>query len=376
VIYPDAWIDQIANEVTVSIGEKVVTEPDAIIVYFTGKLEIFSTESSIGKVSAWHRPSLGDREPSGAHIYNKVLVKIAFQKKVKFVEAVRRAHILQDYFGLLMGRPQEIKELQLHVGEHTQHGEHNIPIFLKVYGSISIQNRHRTSSVDTRLHPGDALSNGGFNQIDFALLLTNWLSRHDEWEGARSRFFNCFAKQRSFDTDRLIAAANMFDILPATAVPKKVEIAEGMRNAKAAAKAMFKKLPKTLDCDSVLNALGRIGESSLKQKVHHRIKFLANVTPLHFEDLRLVTGTAIDCRNFFVHGTKIKLSTAQIYEWLPFFTSTLEFVFAMSDLIEAGWSNGSWIANRNLGRHPFQRYISEHRERIGSFHDELKIVKA
>jgi hypothetical protein len=52
-----------------------------------------------------------------------------------------------------------------------------------------------------------------------------------------------------------------------------------------------------------------------------------------------------------------------------FFTDTLEFVFATSELIEAGWDMKAWIAHGTSMTHPFGRYW-------GTYGDRLRALKA
>jgi hypothetical protein len=66
-----------------------------------------------------------------------------------------------------------------------------------------------------------------------------------------------------------------------------------------------------------------------------------------FPDSYLVLDEAVNCRNHYVHGSRAKIDDQEhFFETVPFFTDTLEFVFAASDLIEAGWNITSSRMNR------------------------------
>jgi hypothetical protein len=41
---------------------------------------------------------------------------------------------------------------------------------------------------------------------------------------------------------------------------------------------------------------------------------------------------------------------------VPFLTDTLEFVFAASEFVEAGWDLAAWAANSNSMSHPWGRF--------------------
>ena len=49
---------------------------------------------------------------------------------------------------------------------------------------------------------------------------------------------------------------------------------------------------------------------------------------------------------------------------MVFFTDTLEFVFATSDLIEAGWDVKAWSKTDMTMSHPFGRYLVTYAERL------------
>jgi hypothetical protein len=54
------------------------------------------------------------------------------------------------------------------------------------------------------------------------------------WDDARLRFSNSFAEQQRYGIERLIGSANMFDILPSSAVPSAVPLTEELKAAKEA----------------------------------------------------------------------------------------------------------------------------------------------
>jgi hypothetical protein len=185
------------------------------------------------------------------------------------------------------------------------------------------------------------------------------------WRDARHRFFGVFAEQRAYDIDRLIGAANMFDILPPTAVPADVQLSPQLREAQTKARLLFKTLDHTQERDSVLGALGRLGKASLKRKVRARAQVVLNALPSCFPDLLSVAEQAVDCRNYFVHGGDPPLDYSEDSQIIWFFSDTLEFVFASSDLIEAGWDIKAWRARTSVS-HPFGRYIISYAGQIAA----------
>jgi hypothetical protein len=202
----------------------------------------------------------------------------------------------------------------------------------------------------------DILLNAVAQPEDFARVLECWLARAADWHDARWRFFNSFARQRTYDIDRLVGAANMFDILPSSAAPDLVPITDDLERAQKASRELFRALPPTPERDSILGALGRIGRSSLKHKVRYRAARVVELAGEWFPDLLTVADESVNCRNYYVHGSGSPFDYDRNFNAVIFFTDTLEFVFAASDLIEAGWDIRSWIRHGTTMSHPFGRY--------------------
>jgi hypothetical protein len=178
------------------------------------------------------------------------------------------------------------------------------------------------------------------------------------------RFDNSFAGQRRYTIDRLVGSANMFDILPSSAVPPEVELSVELRAARAACRYIFLALPTSPERDSVLSALGRVGKSNLKQKIRFRAQRLVDAMGDRFPDLLRVTDEAVNCRNHYVHGTEPCFNYNENFSAVVFLTETLEFVFAASDLIEAGWDAKVWAEGLTSMSHRFAAYRVNYRERL------------
>jgi hypothetical protein len=192
----------------------------------------------------------------------------------------------------------------------------------------------------------------------YSLVLGKWLERAQDWRGARSRFLDSFREQNTFSADRMIASANMFDILPPTAVPAGVPLSEGLTTARDTCRKIFKQLPDGPERNSVLGALGRVGGASLKQKIRHRSRPLSDAMGDLFPDLSMVTDEAVECRNYYVHGTHDRphFDYSENFDVSIFFIETLEFVFAATDLIETRWDVRYWSTRETSMTHPFGAY--------------------
>ena len=225
---------------------------------------------------------------------------------------------------------------------------------LRVYWSMPP--RRDASHEEERPHPADVLMDAVDEPEAFSTVLANWLQAHAERHESRGRFFGCFADQHYYTADRLVAAANMFDILPASAVPPDVDLSEEQKAARDAARKLFLALPQSAERDSVLGALGRMGKCNLKHKIRHRAKWVVEQAGRQFPELERVCDEAVNCRNFYVHGTEPSFDYEAHSEAKTFFTETLEWVFAASELIEAGWNIGAWLKRGSSMSSQFARY--------------------
>jgi hypothetical protein len=322
--------------------------PHPVILYFTGRGEILSTDTVLGKVHARHHTSLSLGGPDGVSISSRIFTGITFKEPCSFDDAIIRTSTLLRFLELVVGRPQNVLSIQVRV-----RSEEEVPCILDVYWSMRPR---REVSSDMRPQPADILMNGGTQPEEFGRVLSNWLMRDETWRDARFRFSSCFSKQNHYSIDRLIGAANMFDILPPSAVPPDVPVTPEVKAAKDTCGDIWKGLPKGPEQHSVLSVLGRLGKCTLKHKIRHRGKLVTDEVGERFPDLDTVTDEAVNCRNYYVHGGVPRFDYERHPEVRDFFTDTLEFVFATSDLIEAGWDVKAWCGSGTSMSHPFARF--------------------
>jgi ApeA N-terminal domain 1/Apea-like HEPN len=352
VIDARPYIDQIAH--ANRLNREIQTGPDPQIVYFTGKREIFSAETVLGRVSALHNPTHPLGGPDGVRLENTISVSIRFGEPLLFREAMTRTATLNSYLGMLVGRPQNITDLGVRLAAN---GEKSM--FLRVYWSMPP--RRDPLHEEDKPHPADVLLDAVHQPNVFSGVLRSWLQTHADRREARGRFFGCFANQNRYSTDRLVAAANMFHILPSSAVPVDVELSEEQKSARDAARKAFRALPPSAERDSVLGALGRMGKSSLKHKIRHRAKWVLDHAGAQFPELTTVCDEAVNCRNFYVHGTEPVFDYEANSDARSFFADTLEWVFAASDLVEAGWNIDAWLGRGSSMSSQFARYHVNYR---------------
>lgn len=337
---------------TIEIGEH------PLLFYFTGKHDIFSVNTVLGKISATHGISYSSPGPKGIHVQNTIRLNINFPTEQSVETAIRAVIDTLRFLEVVAGRPQNIVNMAFRLMASTDER----PRILDAYWSLPP--RRNKDDESTQPHPADLPLQAGREPNKFATVLIGWLKRRDEWRNARARHATATAYQNRYDTDRLVGAANMFDIMPASACQTAEELPSALKDAKEAARNAFKRLPSSPERDSVLNALGRIGKPSLKRKVRSRVKLIMDAVGTKLPDLELVTDQAVDCRNYYVHGTPGKFSYEVHSDQPIFFTDTLEFVFAASDLIDAGWDIAEWIKQGTTMSHPFGRYYVDYVARL------------
>lgn len=338
-----------------SEGRKITIGDYPQLVYSTGHRELISVDTVFGKITATNLTSR-QSYAKGIHIEKIIRLDMQFVSKKTLDGTITTLYDLLAFFEVIAGRPQNISDLTFFSNDKNSYYDFD------VYWCKPHQ-RNTTAESGTSLSP-DALIQAVEKPDEFSRVLKNWAEKHEERRNARNRFSTAFANQNSYSIDRLVGAANMFDILPASACPQPVAIPTDLEESRCNARKMFKSLPVSPERDSVLNALGRIGKPSLKRKVRHRAKWITDIVGEIFPEIELVIDQAIDLRNYYVHGTDTKIDYGNNNQSLFFLTDTLEFIFAASDLVEAGWDIAAWIEQQHFHTHPFGRYVVSYRERL------------
>ena len=310
-----------------------------------GRTAIFEAKTVLGNVSAWHNLVCETVAGSSVEMKNKVSVELCFDCAVTFDDAVHRTFRVVRFLELMVGRPQNILEFLVH-----KEVAHEPPMELKVYGSEFPRYERLEDRADRQ--PYGILINAVSNPEEFSQVLASWLQRYDSRNDARGRFFAWFKKQNSYDIDRLISAANMFDILPEEAFSSDVELSDNLKSKRASKKSEVSKWKNTL-------------RNKIRCRAQHVKKEFGDKVPDIGEE---VTKTAVACRNYYVHGPGPNKKKEIDYDKEKgihvFLTETLEFIFVASDLIEAGWKIESWYENSCWIDHPFGLYLFRYKPRL------------
>ncbi len=330
------------------------------IAYYTGKIEIFSIETVLGHIAARHSPTFrlgGDSD--GVRIDNRIVLEISFSQPTNILDAISRAYKSIEFLGLIIGRVQNIDRM------FVSRREERLPATCDVYPTMYPQYKHAKNGFGTRFH--DVLIDAVRDSRQFAEVMQKWLDRDASWHISRLRLLDSWKDIRSYNVDRLVRVANMYDLLPESCFPKSIEIDESLSSAVIQAKKLFRELPKGLDRSNVLQALGRVGKLTLKRKIRYRARILAKLVGDHIPNIEDVIDEAVNYRNLYVHGTSTEIKNVKDPDTMIFLTDTLEFVFGASDLIDAGWHMENWIKNGPHPNHPFGSYLDNYAEELQKF---------
>ena len=353
--------DQVKDIASIDLFKEVQFEGAyPTLAYWTGKRQIFSADTTLGKISALHQPSFDMGGPHGACISNRIVVFIEFSEAKSVKDTDDEICKVLRFFHTILGRPQNLVELRIidAGGPRPESSDLHLSMYPK---------HSRRSSIcepDFR----DILVDAATDWEDFSHLLCKWLSKEETWSIARSRFAYGWSRARKYDADRIIGAADMFDLLPDNAVPSNSTLEGCLEDAVRQSRELFKKLPHGEKRDSILGYLGRVKKPTLKEKIRYRSQVISSRIGASIPDIDKVTDAAVDLRNLFVHGSA--LSTARkdkLQDSIIFLTDTLEFVFCASDLVESGWKIESWHKKQKGVGHPFADYLRSYSDDLARF---------
>ena len=324
-------------------GTSVDNEAHPFVDYWTGRSEVLSAETTIGKIVVGHRVTIG------RSIKNKVVVHVDLSSPATVWDLPKILGQILRFFGILMGRPVNLLELELHQ-EDDSGQSHSSAVYLNM-----MRNRPKSWAYrKPEFH--DVLIDAASETAKFSDLMSAWLDRDKTWNIARSRFMDGWRKQRDYDSDRLVSAANMFDLLPEEAVPTASALSPELSSVITEAQGLLQAISSSEKRDGILGYLGQITGPSLKQKIRHRATFVTSMIGEDLPQLDMVINAAVDLRNLYVHGDKPDSKRAKLVNSGVFLTNTLEFIFAASDLVESGWDLASW-RQQGFSHHPFSNYL-------------------
>jgi hypothetical protein len=331
---------------------------DSILAYFTGKLDILSAETALGKLSVRHRPSYNTGGPGGVSIKNRIILQLDFPEAKQIDGAVRYLMPHLRFLQLMAGRKQKLSALNAQLDGVDEHNWSNLIWCL----AWSRETDGKEPS------PADLPINGGFEPEEFVRVLSEWIRTDKKRADSRIQFAESFGQYHKYKIDRLVSAANMFDILPSECFSKPENLSSDLAAARNGARKLFKALPMSDVRNRALSDLGRLDQLSLKAKVLQRADKLLDAAPGRYAHIQQVLRNAIDSRNHFVHGATVSARKGDFFrKMLPFHIDTLEYVFAVSDLLDAGWNYEVWSQRGTTMSHPLGEYRATYVDRVAEY---------
>lgn len=290
------------------------------IAYFTGNDIVSELESELGHICVRNHLRTSTSGISGAAIRNRVRLHVTPREPLTLSKAIDHISTLARLLSVLAGRPQAIRRIRFFLsGEQSP-----IDKGLKVFWSHSPK-RGNARYTREPPHMGDVPLDPIRRQGEFVSSVQRWLQLDVTRRDARLRHANCAQKGGRYSFDRIVAAANMFDLLP---------------------KNTFEGSPLS-------------GESKLRWKIGQRADVVRRALGEEaLPGLHDAIRAAVACRNHLVHGpdkSGFNYSAAQHH--LPFLTDCLEFIFEASDLIDCGWDARSWCAKYKGTAHSLASFL-------------------
>lgn len=336
------------------------------LLYFSGLWEITACETKLGKVSLTNRASRGLGTSTGISISNEVTVNIEFTESKTLDEAIDAMQTLHGLFELSLGHRQRYRWIELKLINQSKETEYHIPQTARLYWSLC----NTRVKGESKVGLNDILLAPDLRPKEFTKVVAGWMNSADIMSDPRERFGSAFFE--NYSINRIVGAANMFDLLPESYTPKTKEIDAPLMEVVEQCRNLFTSLPESFAKQSILSALGRLGKASLRDKIYHRAdKISAEVSHL-FPDLYIPCNHAVIARNHYVHGSNASFDYQENFTEFAFIIDTLEFVFAVSDLLDIGWDLKIWLNQHMSMTHPFGIYAINYSNNINRLKNTVK----
>jgi hypothetical protein len=361
-----AFIETIVKQTAERLCREIRTGPRPEIAYFTGRCSIIEADTSIGHIRVEHRPSWPIGGPQGVRIDNQIRVSVVPEYPVTLNDSADRLTSLLRFIAVAVGRKQNLPLFVVRFGTGDAYQ------VVRIHWSNYPRRAGEFDDARGRPKPGDLPLDSIRRPEEFVAVLKSWLAVDRERLVARARIDETLAQQNHYTVDRLAGAANAFDHLPESAVPRRVVLAQEVADALAACQKIVRALPKSDERQSLLNDLGRLGKASLKKKVRHRAAYITSAVGKSFPGLDFACDQAVNCRNHFVHGSEFDLDLEPPSANQSFLTDTLEFMFTASELIEAGWDISQFLNTPTSMSHPFGSYRMNYEFNLRTLRESAK----
>lgn len=293
--------------------------------YYVSKGPIASVHTKTVKFVVHNAVSYSSPSADGIHLDNVIRLRLEFPRPLKLLDAINAAFDFRCFCELLTVGPHCISDIQI---EHKDATEKERPMSLIISNS---EKPNANRAVERR----SSLILAGSHPNDFKTVLSNWMATQSKRRIARLRLIEG-PREETFTIDRLVAAANAFDLLPFKSEPLPPQVQDKLTDLQKVVKSSLQPPYR----DPILSAIGRLKGLNLRSKIVARFHVLPPALQSKCPDMDTVIGYCVQARNYFVHGTEPPTLSAKIIEaYSVFFTQTLEFIFIVTELFDCGWNS-------------------------------------
>jgi len=341
-------------------------ENHTVIYYFTENTPPSPVNLKIGEFSIKTTVTGNASDITGISCIKETTATITYDTPKALDQIINDVTDILDFLTTITGRSQGIQDLYVNTSKNSCNAVSTQSDATLVHWSLA------PTSVGSSLQSrwDMPVTPDTFEEM-FSNVFRNWIHRHDEWCIARSRILHSQRNGTYYDENRLIAAANAFDLLPDSSYPEVGKLTEETTLKKERCKEIIMEMKHGDERSQILGTLNFWG-SKLMDKILYKSKIVQEKFNNHFQGLEDVLKIALKARNFYVHGSDYG---HKFYEELTtFLTDTLEFVFIAADLIECGWDASQWVNQGHGVGHPLARYLHLYPSEIIRFNTAKALV--
>ncbi|WP_416899413.1 MAG: hypothetical protein ACMVY4_06770 [Minwuia sp.] len=221
-----------------------VMGPHPSLAYYSGKFEICEVPILWGVVRLLNLTTSDSGSIRGVGFSNEVVVELEFEQPCRLTDVLEPIRTLHSLFELCLGQRQAYKWIQLGLEPlpSSRGAEQGLLDWADFHWSgcndRQLSDEEAASVPEVLLDPERRLN-------EFCQVVSAWTNSADRLSEARNRFANGFYE--NYSVDRLVSAANMFDILPDDLCPPDSSLSKELVSAVDECKRLIKSLPQSAE---------------------------------------------------------------------------------------------------------------------------------
>jgi hypothetical protein len=187
---------------------RVAVGENPTIFYFSGIQNSVDADISIGLFSVALEFSAKISDHSGIHCPATTVATLRFKEAKNLNELLDDVVAVLQFLTVIAGRYQGIERINVGVSSSGLDAEQSNAEAMSLHWSYA-----PTSPKNVASNIRDIPITPDFDKVEFYKIFYNWMLRHNSWLPARLRIINWQKNGRQYDENRLVAAANAFDII-------------------------------------------------------------------------------------------------------------------------------------------------------------------